>query len=168
MRCALCTALIVVSSWITVPAPIPFTLQTFSVFLTAGLLGGRLAVVSVLTYILLGAVGLPVFSGFTGGIGVILGASGGYLIGFLCAVLFLWAVERYAGTEARPAIFMYASLLICYGVGALWYTFVYSGGNASSALAVISLTVIPYIIPDAVKLSLALVLAKRLKKHIAK
>ena len=66
---ALLTAVIAVCSWISIPAAVPFTLQTFAVFLTAGLLGGKRGTITVIVYILLGAIGVPVFSGFTGGIG---------------------------------------------------------------------------------------------------
>ena len=76
-------ALIAVCSWISIPTAVPFTLQTFAVFLTLGLLGGRLGTLAVTVYLLLGAVGLPVFAGFHGGLGAFLGATGGYLVGFL-------------------------------------------------------------------------------------
>ena len=64
---AVCAALIAVCAWITVPAAVPFTLQIFGVFCVLGLLGGKRGTVAILVYILLGAVGLPVFSGFNGG-----------------------------------------------------------------------------------------------------
>ena len=69
-------ALIAVCSWISIPTAVPFTLQTFAVFLTLGLLGGRLGTLAVTVYLLLGAVGLPVFAGFHGGLGAFLGATG--------------------------------------------------------------------------------------------
>ena len=64
---ALGAAFISVCSWITIPGTVPFTLQTFGIFLTVGLLGGKRGSMAVLVYILLGAAGIPVFSGFTGG-----------------------------------------------------------------------------------------------------
>lgn len=72
---AMCAVLIAVCSWITVPTLVPVTLQTFGVFLTVGVLGGKKGSLSVLTYILLGAVGIPVFSGFTGGLGSLMGST---------------------------------------------------------------------------------------------
>ena len=81
-RVALFAALMAICSWISIPAPVPFTLQTFAVFLAPGLLGGKMGTIAVGTYLLLGAVGLPVFAGFSGGIGALLGATGGYLLGF--------------------------------------------------------------------------------------
>src|SRR5699024_7861141 len=70
--CALSAALIAICSWISIPAALPFTMQTFAIFLTAGIFGGKKAFLSMLLYLLLGMIGLPVFAGFKGGIGVIL------------------------------------------------------------------------------------------------
>ena len=80
---ALGAVIIAVCSWISIPTVVPFTLQTFAVFSVLGLLGGKRGTISVLIYILLGAVGVPVFAGFSGGFGVILGPTGGYIVGFL-------------------------------------------------------------------------------------
>ena len=93
-------ALIAVCSWISIPTAVPFTLQTFAVFLTLGLLGGRLGTLAVTVYLLLGAVGLPVFAGFHGGLGAFLGATGGYLVGFLFTALTMWGAERWLGKSA--------------------------------------------------------------------
>ena len=80
-------AVITICSWISIPASVPFTLQTMGVFAAVGILGGKRGTLAVLTYILLGAVGLPVFAGFSGGMGVILGTTGGYIAGFLFSAL---------------------------------------------------------------------------------
>ena len=82
------TALITVCGWICIPSAVPFTLQTLAVFLCIMLLGTKRSLAAVITYILLGAVGCPVFSGFRGGIGTLLGPTGGYITGFvlICAV----------------------------------------------------------------------------------
>ena len=82
-RMAICTALIVVCSWLTVPFTVPFTMQTFAIFFTVCLLGPWQGMISILVYILLGAVGVPVFSGFRGGLDALLGPTGGYILGFL-------------------------------------------------------------------------------------
>ena len=81
------TAMISICSWISIPASIPFTLQTMGVFTTVGLLGGKRGTLTILTYILLGAIGVPVFAGLTGGVSVLLGTTGGYIIGFLLSAL---------------------------------------------------------------------------------
>ena len=78
---ALFTALMAVCAWITIPFAVPFTMQTFAVMLAAAVLGTRRALLSLILYLALGTVGIPVFSGFTGGFGVLAGPTGGYLIG---------------------------------------------------------------------------------------
>ena len=157
-RCAFFAALMAVCAWIGIPlGDTVFTLQTLGVFLALGLLGGKWGTVSILCYLLLGAVGAPVFSGFRGGIGMLLGPTGGYLWGFLCTGLCFWAVERF---RKLPA--MVLGQLVCYACGTLWYM-VYTGGG----LAVVLLqTVVPYLLPDAMKLALALHLTKKLRKRI--
>ena len=99
--CGCCTALLAVCSWISIPFPIPFTLQTFAVFLLGRLLGGRNATLCVCCYLLCGAIGLPVFSGFRGGISVMFDLTGGYLLGFLLSTLLLWLTERW-WSKSRP------------------------------------------------------------------
>ena len=76
-------ALIAICSWISIPTAVPFTLQTFAVFFVLLLLGGERGTIATLIYILLGAIGVPVFAGFSGGIGILFGSTGGYIIGFL-------------------------------------------------------------------------------------
>ena len=161
-------ALMAVCSWISIPAAVPFTMQTFAVFLTAGLLGGRRGTIAVVVYLLLGAVGLPVFSGFSGGLGYMMGPTGGYIIGFLFSALVMWAAEKLLG-RSTPVLVgsMVAGLLVCYAFGTAWFMVVYSKGNGPIGLgAALSMCVIPYIIPDALKISLAALLTRRLKKHV--
>ena len=86
-------ALIAVCSWISIPTAVPFTLQTFGVFMAVEVLGGKRGTLSVLVYLLLGAVGLPVFAGFTGGMGIITGSTGGYIVGFLLGAMIMWLLE---------------------------------------------------------------------------
>ena len=80
---AIGAVLIVICSWINIPTAVPFTLQTFAVFFILMLLGGERGTISILIYILLGAIGVPVFAGFSGGIGILLGNTGGYILGFV-------------------------------------------------------------------------------------
>ena len=97
---ALFAVLIAICSWIAIPIlQVPYTLQTFAVFLAVGVLGGKRGTLAVLVYILLGAVGVPVFAGFTGGLGVLLGTTGGYILGFLCTALLMWLLEALLGRK---------------------------------------------------------------------
>ena len=102
---ALFAVLMAVCAWITVPLPKPlvqFTMQTFAMFMALLVLGGRRGLYAMVVYLLLGAVGMPVFSGFRGGMGVLLDTTGGYIIGFVAAALVYWLVTARSG-ESPPA-----------------------------------------------------------------
>lgn len=163
IRCALFAALLCLCAWLGIPAGgTVFTLQTFGVFLTLQLLGGKYGTAAIFVYLLLGAAGLPVFSGFQGGIGVLLGATGGYIWGFLAAGLVYWLAGRLF-SHPMPGCIL--GLLVCYAAGTVWFALVYAPG--SSLWAVILQCVVPYILPDILKLLLSCLLAKRLKQHPA-
>uniref|UniRef100_UPI004057CACA biotin transporter BioY n=1 Tax=Agathobacter sp. TaxID=2021311 RepID=UPI004057CACA len=87
---ALFAVMIAVCSWISIPTAIPFTMQTFAVFLTLNFLGGKKGTVSVCIYLLLGLIGLPVYANFTSGIGMLMGTTGGYMIGWIFSGLVMW------------------------------------------------------------------------------
>lgn len=160
---------IAVCSWISIPAAVPFTLQTFAVFLAVILLGGKRGTMSVLVYILIGAIGIPVFSGFRGGIGVLLHNTGGYIAGFLLSALIMWAAEGLLGRKLWvQAVSMILGLAACYAVGTAWFMFVYiRSTGAVGVMTVLGWCVIPFIIPDAVKIMLALMLGNVLRKPLA-
>ena len=112
---ALFAALIAVCAFITIPMPLPFisfTLQTFGVFAALGILGGRDGTTAVAVYILLGAIGVPVFSGFRGGFGVLIGPTGGYIAGFLGAALVYWLLTARKNTTARVLPFRHT--VVCF------------------------------------------------------
>ena len=93
--CALFAALLAICAWLSLPvADISFTMQTFGVFTALGLLGGKRGTLSIALYLLLGIAGLPVFAGFQGGLGVLLGSTGGYIWGFLLAGLVYWTIIK--------------------------------------------------------------------------
>ena len=116
-----------VCSWISIPAQVPFTLQTFGVFMAVGVLGGKRGTLAVLVYVLLGAVGVPVFAGFSGGIGALLGNAGGYIIGFIFSALVMWAFEHVFGRKPVVQIIsMIVGLIVCYAFGTAWFMFAYT------------------------------------------
>ena len=157
-RCALLTAVMAVCAWLAVPmGDVAVTLQTFGLFLTLSLLGGKFGTLVCLLYLLLGAVGLPVFAGFQGGLGVLLGPTGGYLWGFLAASLIYWLLERHLPRYLCLAIGMAA----CYLCGTAWYYFVWSDGGL---WLILLKCVLPYLLPDAGKLLLAWICARRLER----
>jgi biotin transport system substrate-specific component len=141
---------------------VPFTLQTFGVFIAVYLLGGKRGTISVLVYILLGAVGLPIFAmsadGTAGGLGKLTGTTGGYIIGFLFSALVMWACEKILGKKLWAyAVSMVLGLIVCYAFGTAWFMVVYArNNNAMQLMSVLSLCVFPFIIPDLVKIALAL------------
>jgi len=162
---AMMTAITAVCAWISVPANVPFTLQTFAVFAAVLLLGARGALLSIMSYLLLGAVGVPVFAGFKGGTGILLGNTGGYLIGFIFIPLICFGVEKIFGRNlifTVPALII--GLLVCYTFGTAW--FIHVSTNAVTVRQALKWCVIPFIIPDLAKLALAMVLSVRVRKRI--
>ena len=166
---ALFAVLIAVCAWITVPmGHVPFTMQTFGVFCTLGMLGGKRGTLSVLVYILLGAVGVPVFSGFGGGLGVLLNTTGGYIIGFLAAALLYWLATGLCGRKLwSMALGMVLGLLACYAFGTAWFMVVYARTSGAVGLATaLGWCVTPYIVPDLVKIALALFMAQVIGRRV--
>lgn len=165
---AIFSVLMAICSWISIPMTVPFTLQTFAVFMAVGLLGGKRGTLSVLIYILLGAVGVPVFAGFTGGVGVLLNSTGGYIVGFLFSALVMWGVERLFGRKPVVQIIsMILGLIVCYALGTIWFMVVYTKNTGAVGLGtVLGWCVIPFIIPDLVKIVLAFVLSRVLRPHV--
>ena len=177
-------ALIAVCAQIQIPAAVPFTLQTFAIFLVVGLLGGKRGTVSVVIYILLGMVGLPVFAGFKGGIAALLGTTGGYIIGFIFSALLMWVLEKpvsslfgkETGADSKknifrkmagPAISMILGLIVCYIFGTAWFVIVYTNTKEPiGIMTALGWCVFPFIIPDLIKIALALVLTLRLRKFV--
>lgn len=157
---ALFTALMVALSLIYIPLTVPITLQTFAVFLSILVLGEKKGLLSVAVYILLGLVGLPVFSGFRSGFSAILSPTGGYILGLVLIPLVYALFNRiFKGKLKRISLFI--GLVACYITGSIWYMFFAGTG---SLLVILTVCVLPFIIPDIIKLHLAFILAKRIEK----
>lgn len=163
---AMFAAILAVCAWISIPAAVPFTLQTFGVFLAIGVLGGKRGTLVVLIYILMGMIGVPVFAGFSGGVGYLLGSTGGYIIGFLFSALLMWLMECLLGKKKWVLIFsMILGLLACYIFGTIWFMVVYTRSTGAVGVwTALSWCVIPYLIPDGIKIGLAFVLSMRLRR----
>lgn len=165
---AISAALIAICSWISIPTAVPFTLQTFAVFFVLLLLGGERGTIATLVYVLLGAVGVPVFAGFSGGIGILLGSTGGYIIGFLFVGLIYILFEKFFKKNiVMKIVALVLGLAVCYAFGTAWFMHVYikSSGEVG-LLTVLGWCVFPFIIPDLIKMSLAVVVAKRIEPVI--
>ena len=168
---ALFAVLMAVCAWITVPLPKPlvqFTMQTFAMFMALLVLGGRRGLYAMVVYLLLGAVGVPVFSGFRGGIGVLLDTTGGYIIGFVAAALVYWLLTvRLGDSLPVKAIACVLGLAVCYAFGTAWFLVLYARTTGPIGVTTaLGWCVFPYIVPDLVKLALAAVLSRRVKKFL--
>lgn len=163
---AMFAAILAICSWISIPTAIPFTLQTFGVFLAVGVLGGKKGTLAVVVYIILGMIGVPVFAGFSGGMQVLLGSTGGYIIGFILSSLLMWTMEKIFGkNKAVLLISMILGLLVCYLFGTIWFMTVFA--KTSGAIGIwtaLAWCVIPYLIPDGIKIAVAFVLSLKLTK----
>ena len=165
---ALGAVLITVCSWLTVPFTVPFTMQTFAVFCILLILGGKKGTAAICLYIALGAVGVPVFSGFGSGYAHIIGPTGGYMLGFiLTGVLYM----IFGGAAEKKGIFftvlvLSGGLILCYAAGTAWFVVVYGmRGESIGFFTALALCVLPYIVPDALKMALALYVGGRITKH---
>ena len=156
-------AIISICAWISIPmVPIPITLQILGVFITASILGAKLGTVSIIIYILLGAVGLPVFSNFTGGFGILLSPTGGFIIGFIFTALTIGIITSFKNSILTNTLAMLLGLLLSYLFGTVWYC-IYANVDFITAVLV---CVVPFLIGDAVKIATASILVTKLKKHI--
>lgn len=150
-KIALCTAILTVCSWISIPTqPVPFTLQVFAIFFISMLLSPRDSFFTVLLWMLLGIVGLPVFAKFNRGLGALFGPTGGFILSFLItAPLSSWLNARFSKLSwiIMPPIL----LGIIYSLGALWLV-LQTSMPLSKALTVAVLPFIPF---DVLKIYLA-------------
>ena len=158
---ALFVAVNAVCAWITIPSTIPFTMQTFGIFFTLNALGGKKGAAAVSIYILLGIAGAPVFSGFKGGIGAIMSATGGYIIAFFAAAAVYAAITAISDKAAVKIASCFLGLIICYVFGTLWFVYVFGKGTGSFVSA-LTICVVPFVIPDTIKIILAFLASKKL------
>ena len=142
---------------------VPITLQTFAVCTAAGLLGWKRGSACVLVYVLLGAVGIPVFGGMTGGIGVLTGSTGGYIIGFIFTALIVgFAADKFDRSVPALLISMILGVLVCYAFGTAWFMFL----TKLDLMTALSYCVFPFLIFDAIKIVLATVIVNRVSSVI--
>lgn len=161
--CAIFAAMSAILSQISVPIGIvPVNFVHISLFLAGGLLGWKWGTVSQLVFVLMGALGLPVFSGFAGGLGTVLGPTGGFILGYLFCTAATGAVVGRFG--ASPKSLLAAILLgwiLTYIPGVAWYMYITGAQSLPAALLLVWL---PFIPGDMVKSILAAVLLRRLKR----
>ncbi len=160
IKAALMAALTAVGAYIIIPiGPVPITLQTFFVLLSGRLLGKKYGVFAQITYLLLGAFGLPIFSGGQGGLGIIAGPTGGFLISFVAAA---WIAANCKGNKKKDFFILTAAVLSNYIIGSIYFTFV----TGTGIIAALNMTVIPFIPGDLLKIFMVLLLAPTIKKRL--
>ncbi|MBR5943215.1 MAG: biotin transporter BioY [Clostridia bacterium] len=168
---ALAAVVITICSWITIPIPsVPFTLQIFGVYAAIFMLGGLKGTLAVALHIALGLIGVPVFSGFKPGLPALLGPTGGYIWGFLLAALFMWLIQSVViknPTAPKTLAAAFGALLLCYAFGTAWFVYVYTRDTGSVGVrSALTLCVLPYIVPDVLKILGAYKLAQIVKKRV--
>lgn len=160
LLCALCAVL----SQIQIPLPpVPVSLSLLAVHLCGALLGPRWGTASISCYVALGALGVPVYAGFCGGVSVLFGPTGGFLFGYiLCAWIVGALSQRLGFTRKGLMLSMAAGTLVCYALGTAWFSLT-TGANLTGSLAA---CVLPFIPGDALKIFLAAILCLRLQKPL--
>ena len=176
---AVSAALITICSWISITiGPVPFTLQTMAIFAVLMTIGGARGSIAVVIYLLLGLVGVPVFAGFKGGPASFLGPTGGFLVGFAVASL-VWILlekllrDKMSSSAVKRILYGVINAVICevvmYTIGVIWFMVVYGQQTGPVGLgATLTMCVVPFIIPDIVKIAVVIVIAERAGKLIHK
>ena len=163
--CGLFGALLAICAWISIPfANTHITLQTFGLFLALLTLGGFRGSVAVGLYLLLGAVGAPVFAGFQGGLHMYGMPSAGFLYGFMLTCLLYWAISaEFAPKKWGKVLAMAVAMVPCYGLGIWWMYRFYS---AIIPISAYFFTAVGFLIPDCLKFTLAWCISNRLKRFV--
>lgn len=160
------TAVTCVLGPLTIPlpiSPVPISFTNLAIYLSIYVLGAKAGTVSYLIYLLLGFAGLPIFSGFTGGLGKLAGPTGGYLVGFIfMAVIAGWVIDRFPGKYAVHAVGLAAGTIISYAFGTAWL----SSQLGLTFTAGLGVGVLPYIPGDVVKIIFSLLIGPRLRKEL--
>ena len=160
-------AFITVCSWISFPFAVNFSLQTFAIFLIAAAFPASVSLPAVAIYILLGLVGIPVFSGFNSGLSALFGPSGGYIIAFLPVATIISAFrKKFLNQSLIYVAVATLSTTVCYVFGCIWYVLIFS--PSTTVLSALTICVFPFIIPDCTKILLSAIILKKLTPYINK
>ena len=160
---ALMTAVTCILAPLSVPiGPVPISLTNFVIFLSLYLLGWKKGTLSLLVYLLLGLAGLPVFSGFAGGISKLAGPTGGYIIGFIPMAIVAGIIIDKSHQRWIQIVAMIIGTAICYAFGTVWFCF-QSGYTIAAALAV---CVIPFIPADLIKIVIVTIIGPMIRKRL--
>ena len=164
---AIFTALTAILAQISIPlpfSPVPITFQVMAVYISAIILGSRLGTLSQIIYILVGAIGIPIFVNFQGGLNVVFGPSGGYLISYPIVAFIVGKISDKSLSYIQSAAVLIASLLLCYGMGVIQLSFI-TNITIKKALVI---GVLPFIPLDVIKITLAYLLGNRVRMALIK
>lgn len=161
--CGIFVTIAAILSQIAIPLPggVPITLQTFAVALGGIILGSKKGFIAILVYVLMGAIGLPVFSGFSAGVGAIVGPTGGFILSFPIMSFIIGLVCERTDNKILIFLGMILALIPNYLVGAIQFSLVTSSGLYNAFLV----SVLPFILVDAIKLVLATIIGSMLRNH---
>jgi len=161
--CAFFAALSAVLSQIMIPiGPVPIALTHVSIFMAVGLLGTKYGALSQIVFVLMGAVGIPVFAGFMGGMGYIAGPTGGFIVGYLGCALTTGLIIDRLGTSVKALIpAMYAGWAVTYALGIPWFMYV-----TNMHLIAALIYMVPFLPGDLLKTILSAVLVNRLRPKV--
>ena len=168
-KIALFTAIICIVSPFTIPiGVVPISLSSLAIFLTCAVLNVKQATITIIAYILIGLAGIPVFSSFTGGLSVILGVTGGFIIGYIpCVIITSVILKIFENKKALYFIAFIVGTLVLYAFGVGYYMLAY---QVTFSVAILT-CVIPFIVVDIIKIILATLLTLIIKpklKHVNK
>ena len=158
-----CLMAILAQLQISLPTLVPITMQTLGVYIIGAVLKPKLALISTLVYVLMGAIGLPVFGGFSGGIASLLGPSGGFIFSFPIMALSISLIISRQKSILAQIIAMIIGTAVCYFIGTLWFMYV----TDAHLISALTMCVIPFLPGDTLKIIIALIISNRLTKKIA-
>lgn len=144
---------------------IPISLATFAIYIVSCIADVKISVCAVIIYILLGAIGLPVFSAFRGGLHLITGVTGGYILGYIpCTVIIGLLVGKYENKKLIYPVSMALGTAACWLIGTLWYML----QTHSSFVSAVTVCVVPFIIGDIIKITAASAIGITLRKRLTR
>lgn len=166
--CSLFVALMSIFAQISIPlgfTPVPINLGPMIVLLCGAILGSKLGALSMLIYLMIGAIGAPVFANFSGSFGIIIGPTGGYIIGYIaCAFIVGILIEKLSFTNFTIVISMILGMIACYTIGTIWFMII----TKTELVASITLCVLPFIPGEILKIIAATSLTKKLRPILNK
>lgn len=160
---ALMTAVTCILAPLSIPiGPVPISLTNLAIYISLYLLGWKRGTISYLIYLLIGLVGIPVFSGFTGGPAKLAGPTGGYIIGFIAMAIIAGLVIDHFHQPWLQLIGMIVGTIICYVLGTAWFCF----EAKSTVSGALSICVFPFIPGDLIKMIIAMLIGPAIKKRL--